>query len=78
MPYEFNEWEREPEPLASSSHAGGPPRKSTGVGTSDPAVPPNRPGAQLPVGTRLLLSIIAAVVLVGVLVVISMLLAPHR
>lgn len=62
MPYAFNEWEREPEPLASSSRAGGPPRKSTGVGTIDAGVPPNRPGPQLPVGARLSLSIIAAVV----------------
>ena len=41
MPYEYSEFEQEPEPKASSSRAGGPPRKCTGVGTID-APPPNK------------------------------------
>jgi hypothetical protein len=42
MPYEFNEWEHEPETQTSSSRGGGPPRKITGVGLLDPTVPPKR------------------------------------
>ena len=44
MPYEFNEWEQEPETQAFSSRGGGPPRKITGVGILDPSVPPTRQG----------------------------------
>jgi hypothetical protein len=39
MPYEFNEWEHEPQTQTSSSRGGGPPRKTTGVGLLDPTVP---------------------------------------
>jgi hypothetical protein len=42
MPYEFTEWEHEPEPEASSSRTGGPPRKVTGIGILDPPSPPKR------------------------------------
>jgi hypothetical protein len=45
MPYEFAEWEDEPEAQAGSSRAGGPPRKSIGVGVMDPPGPPSKHGS---------------------------------
>jgi hypothetical protein len=39
MPYEFQGWEEELEPLAASARMGGPPRKSIGVGVLDPPGP---------------------------------------
>jgi hypothetical protein len=47
MPYEFQEWEEEPEALASSARIGGPPRKSAGLGVLDPPGPPKRPSGPL-------------------------------
>jgi len=41
MPYEFAEWDDEPEAQAGSSRAGGPPRKSVGIGVMDPPGPPD-------------------------------------
>jgi hypothetical protein len=43
VPYEFREWEHEPEPQPSSAHIGGPPRKAVGIGVLDPPGPPKRP-----------------------------------
>jgi hypothetical protein len=42
MPYEFAEWDEEPEAQAGSRRTGGPPRKSTGVGVIDPPGPPSK------------------------------------
>jgi hypothetical protein len=39
MPYEFAEWDDEPE-----AQAGGPPRKSVGIGVMDPPGPPSKHG----------------------------------
>jgi hypothetical protein len=36
MAYEYTEWDQQPEPEASSSRGGGPPRKNTGIGILDP------------------------------------------
>ena len=44
MPYEFAEWDDEPEAQAGSSRAGGPPRKSVGIGVLDPPGPPSKSG----------------------------------
>lgn len=43
MPYEFQDWEEDLQPLASAARLGGPPRKSTGIGVLDPPGPPRRP-----------------------------------
>ena len=78
MPYEFNEWEHEPETQTSSSRGGGPPRKITGVGLLDPTVPPKRQGPLLPISATMLMRIFAAIILVGLLVGIFLLfLRPH-
>ena len=42
MPYEFSEWEQEPEPQASFSRSGSPPRKHAGIGFLDPPGPPTK------------------------------------
>jgi hypothetical protein len=76
MPYEFTEREHEPEPQASASHAGGPPRKITGVGTLDPPVPPKRQGPLFPIAGSLFVRIFAAVILVGIVVATFLLLLP--
>jgi len=78
MPYEFNEWEHEPETQTSSARGGGPPRKMTGVGLLDPTVPPKRQGPLLPISAAMLMRIFAAIILVGLLVGIFLLfLPPH-
>jgi hypothetical protein len=64
MAYEFTEWEQEPEPQASSGHSVVPPRTITGVGVLDPSVPPKKPPSAL-------LRILAALVLVGFVVLIG-------
>ena len=76
MPYEFTEWEHEPEPQASSSHAGGPPRKITGVGIVDPPVPPKRQGPLFPIAESLFVRIFAAIILIGIVVATFLLLLP--
>ena len=79
MPYEFTEFEREPEPQPSSSHGGGPPRKITGVGLLDPPVPPKRqPGPLLPIPASLLIRIFAWIILIGFLLASFLLLLPQR
>jgi hypothetical protein len=75
MPYEFTGREYEPEPQASSSRGGVPPRKTTGVGVLDPPVPPKRqPGPLTPLPASLLKRIFAVIILVGVAVAVAMLL----
>jgi hypothetical protein len=44
MPYEFVEYDDEPEAQAGSSRAGGPPRLSVGIGVIDPPGPPSKRG----------------------------------
>jgi hypothetical protein len=68
MPYEFNEWEHEPETQTSSSRGGGPPRKMTGVGLLDPTVPPKRQGPLLPISATMFMRIFATIILVSMLV----------
>jgi hypothetical protein len=79
MPYEFTDREYEPEPQASSSRGGVPPRKITGVGVLDPPVPPKRqPGPLTPIPASLLKRIFAVIILVGVAIAAAMfLLARH-
>jgi len=78
MPYEFSEWEHEPETQTSSSRVGDPPRKITGVGLLDPTVPPKRQGPLLPISATMFMRIFAAIILVGLLVGMFLLfLPPH-
>jgi hypothetical protein len=69
MPYEFTDREYEPEPQASSSRGGLPPRKITGVGVLDPPVPPRKqPGPLTPIPASRLKRIFAMVVLITVFI----------
>ena len=68
MPYEFDEWEHEPETQTSSSHGGGPPRKITEVDLLDPTEPPKRQDPLLPISATMFMRIFAAIILVGMLV----------
>ena len=71
MAHEFREWEEEPEPQAASGHSVIPPRTITGVGVLDPSVPPKKPPSAL-------LRILAALVLMGIVVlIVSMFLPLH-
>ncbi len=67
MPYEFSEDEPELEPQASSTRGGEPPRKRTGAGVLDPALPPRPPGAVPSIRTALFVRILAALLLAGLL-----------
>jgi hypothetical protein len=78
MPYEFTKWEQEPEPQASSSRTGGPPRKTTTVGILDPPVPPKRQNPLLPIAGSLFIRIFAAIILIGMAVLTFLLLLPKR
>jgi hypothetical protein len=78
MPYEYGEWEHEPETQESSSRRGGPPRKNTGVGLLDPASPPKRRDPLFPVSATMFLRILAAILLVGMLVGMFLLLLPQH
>jgi hypothetical protein len=78
MPYESTDREYEPEPQASSSRGGVPPRKITGVGVLDPPVPPKKqPEPLAPIPASRLKRIIAVIILVGVAIILAMLLAQH-
>lgn len=67
MPYDFTEWENEPEPQPSSARSGSPPRKRTGIGILDPPGPPKRlPGAIPAIPWSSLLRGFALLILVGV------------
>lgn len=78
MPYEFREWEHEPEPDPSSSRMGSPPRKVTGIEILDPPLPPKRHGPLLPLAGSYLPRIFAAVILLGIVGVILLLLLPQH
>lgn len=66
MPYEFAENEFELAPASSSSRSGGLPRKFTGIGILDPAVPPKRPPGPIPAApTSLFLRLLGVVLLLG-------------
>ena len=68
MPYEFTEWEQEPEAQPSSGRTGGPPRKSTGVGVLGPPVPPKKPVGPIPgIPASLLLRIVAGTLLLAMI-----------
>lgn len=69
MPYEFTEWEHEPEAQASSHRSGIPPRKSTGAGVLDPPVPPKKPVGPIPgIPASLLLRVFAGIALATIIV----------
>jgi hypothetical protein len=75
MPYECTEREYEPEPQASSSRGGLPPRKITGVGVLDPPVPPRKqPGPLAPIPASRLKRIFAVIILIGAAISLTMLL----
>jgi hypothetical protein len=74
MPYEFTEWEEEPEAQASSSMSGGPPNRAIGTGVMEPPEFPNKPMRRIPqapsprlllIFSALLLAGLAALVLFG-------------
>jgi hypothetical protein len=78
MPYEFTDREYEPEPQASSSRGGVPPRKIAAVGVLDPPVPPKkRPEPLTPIPASRLKRIFAVIILIGVAVIVALLLAQH-
>jgi hypothetical protein len=79
MPYEFTEWEREPEAQASSGRSAIPPRKFSGVGVLDAPVPPKKPVGPIPgVPASMLLRIVAGFVLLAMVSSILTLLFVHR
>ena len=73
MAYEHTEWEHEPEPQASSSRSGGPPRKTVGTGVLDPPLPPTSRTPHLPIG-----KILAVVILIGIIAFALLLLVPRH
>lgn len=69
MPYQFQEWESEPEPQAAFARGAIPPRKVTGIGVLDPPVPPRRPlGPLAALPASFLLRLLAALILAGIAV----------
>jgi hypothetical protein len=75
VPYEFAENEFELDPLVSSAHGGGPPRKLTGIGVLDPPVPPKRPPGPIPVvPSSLFFRVLSGVLLIGIAVTLFLLL----
>ena len=71
MPYEFAEWNEEPEAQAGSSRSGGPPRKSIGVGVLDPPGPPSKHGPPFLSLPRFSSRILVALILVALAVAIG-------
>jgi hypothetical protein len=59
MPYEFTEWEPEPEPEAASSRTCGPPRKVAGIGILNASLPPKRQDPPLPLAGSFHVRIVA-------------------
>ena len=75
MPYEFTQWEDEPEPQTSSARSGSPPRKHTEIGILDPPEPPKRPLGAIPaIPWSSVLRGFALLILVGVALGIVLLL----
>jgi len=69
MPYEFQEWDCQPEAQAASARGGVPPRKVTGIGVLDPPVPPRRPlGPLAALPASFLVRLLAALLLAGIAV----------
>jgi hypothetical protein len=69
MPYQFQEWERDPEPQAAFARGGMPPRKVAGIGVLDPPVPPRRPlGPLAALPASFLLRLLAALILAGIVI----------
>jgi hypothetical protein len=79
MPYEFTEYEHEPEPQASSGRAGSPPRRLTAAGVLDPPVPPKRsPGPLVSIPAKWWLRSFAGIVpSIAVVATILFLFAPR-
>jgi hypothetical protein len=77
MAYEYTEWDQQPEPEASSSRGGGPPRKNTGIGILDPPLPPTSRNPRF-AATPFLGRIIALVILIVMAVAALLLLSPHH
>jgi hypothetical protein len=71
MPYEFAEWDEEPEAQAGSRRSGGPPRKSAGIGVLDPPGPPSKHGSPFVSLPRFSSRILAALILVALLLSLS-------
>jgi hypothetical protein len=81
MPYEFAEWDDEPEVQAGSRRTGGPPRKSIGIGVIDPPGPPSKqgfPSLNLPrFANRVLAALILAALLLAIGFVVRFWFLPH-
>jgi hypothetical protein len=78
MPHEFTGRDYEPEPQASSSRGGVPPRKITCVGVLDPPAPPKKqPGPLTPIPASWLKRAIAVIILIGIAVIAALLLTQH-
>jgi hypothetical protein len=79
MPYEFTEYEREPEPRASSGRAASPPHKLTAAGVLDPPFSPKRsPGPLASIPAKWWLRAFAGIVLsIAVVATILFLHAPR-
>jgi hypothetical protein len=71
MPYEFEEYDDEPEAQAGSRRAGGPPRQSIGIGVIDPPGPPSKHGSPSLGVPRFASRIFAALILVLLAVAIG-------
>jgi hypothetical protein len=70
MAHEFIRREEEPEPQASGSRSGTPPRKRTGVSVLDPPFPPKKPLRLIPaIPQSALIRAFAVVILVGLALV---------
>jgi hypothetical protein len=68
MSYQYEEYDYEPEPQASGSRRGIPPRKITGVAVLDPPVPPKKqPRPLSPIPTARIIRVFAIVILLGIL-----------
>jgi hypothetical protein len=81
MPYEFAEWDEEPEAQAGSRRTGGPPKKSVGIGVLDPPGPPSKHGfpfVSLPqFSSRILAALILAALAVAIGAFVHFWFFPH-
>lgn len=78
MPYEFTEWENEPQPQSSSSRAGKPPRKWTVAAVLDPPLPAPKPQSLIPRIMMLLGLVVVGLLLLGFLVLTVVAFFHHR